>query len=93
MHPCLPSVAVSSPILGILGIVGTLSRVPKSAEYVPSMRSADGMSAGFTFLRFFATGRCNFTVGRINQSVLPSLGPAYISIPPSPYGIIQGGDG
>ncbi len=64
MHPFLPNVAVSSPILGILGIVGTLLRVPKSAEYVPSMRPGDGMSPCFAFLRIFATGRCKFTVGR-----------------------------
>ncbi len=84
MHPFLPSIAVSSPILGILGIVGTLSRVPKFAEYVPSMRPDDGISPGFAFLRISATDRCKFTVGRINQSVLRSLGPGYISIRRSP---------
>ncbi len=84
MHP-FPSVAVSSSILGILGIVGKLSRVPKFAEYVPSMRPDDGVPPGVAFLRIFATGRCKFSVGRINQSVLRSLRPGYISIRRSPW--------
>ena len=69
MRPFLPSIAVSSPILGILGILGTLSQVSKFAEYVPSMRPDDGMSPAFAFFAFWRPADANSSWdGLINPS-------------------------